>query len=69
MLHNSKREGFGLKNRVRELRTAAGMTQQQLAELVHERFGCKSVINFVGPTIGAHSGQGTLALFYIGTER
>ena len=24
-----------MKNRVRELRTAAGMTQQQLAELVH----------------------------------
>ena len=42
---------------------------KKLAELVHERFGCKSVINFVGPTIGAHSGQGTLALFYIGTER
>ena len=42
---------------------------KRLAELVHERFGCKSVINFVGPTIGAHSGQGTLALFYIGTER
>ena len=42
---------------------------RRLAELVHERFGCKSVINFVGPTIGAHSGQGTLALFFIGTER
>lgn len=42
---------------------------QKLAELVHERFGCKSVINFVGPTIAAHSGQGTLALFFIGTER
>ena len=42
---------------------------KRLAELVHERFGCKSVINFVGPTIAAHSGQGTLALFFIGTER
>ena len=42
---------------------------KKLAELVYERFGCKSVINFVGPTIAAHSGQGTLALFYIGTER
>ena len=27
--------GGGLKNRVRELRTAAGLTQQQLAEQVH----------------------------------
>lgn len=42
---------------------------KKLAELIHERFGCKSVINFVGPVIAAHSGQGTIALFYIGTER
>lgn len=42
---------------------------KKLAELVHDRFGCKSVINFVGPVIAAHSGQGTIALFYIGTER
>lgn len=42
---------------------------KKLAELIHERFGCKSVINFVGPVIAAHSGQGTLALFYIGAER
>ena len=27
--------GCGLKTRVKELRTAAGMTQQQLADLVH----------------------------------
>ena len=26
-------------------------------------------INYVGPVIGAHSGPGTLALFYVGTER
>ena len=26
---------MGLKNKVRELRTAAGLTQQQLADLVH----------------------------------
>lgn len=42
---------------------------QHLAELVHERFGCKSLINFVGPVIGAHSGQGTMALFFVGKER
>ena len=27
------------------------------------------VINHVGPVIGAHSGPGTLALFYVGSER
>ena len=38
--------------------------------MVKERFGVKEVyINYVGPVIGAHSGPGTLALFYVGTER
>ena len=27
------------------------------------------VINHVGPVIGAHSGPGTLALFFVGSER
>ena len=27
------------------------------------------VINFIGPVIGAHSGPGTVALFFLGTER
>ncbi len=27
------------------------------------------LINYIGPVIGAHSGLGTLALFYIGKER
>ena len=27
------------------------------------------VINYVGPTIGSHSGPGTLALFFMGEER
>ena len=26
-------------------------------------------INYVGPVIGAHSGPGTLALFFLGTAR
>lgn len=39
-------------------------------ELVKERFGIeKFLINPVGPTIGAHSGPGTLALFFIGEKR
>ena len=43
---------------------------QFLAGLIKERFGIeKCLINYVGPTIGAHSGPGTLALFYMGDVR
>ena len=41
-----------------------------LAELVKERFGYDEfLINDVGPTIGAHSGPGTMALFFVGDVR
>jgi len=41
-----------------------------LADLIREKFGAKDItINFVGPVIGAHSGPGTLALFFVGKER
>ena len=41
-----------------------------VADMVKERFGVEDVyINYVGPVIGAHSGPGTVALFYMGTER
>ena len=41
-----------------------------VADMVRERFGTQDIrINFVGPVIGAHSDPGTLALFYLGTER
>ena len=41
-----------------------------LANLVREKFGVKDVtINYVGPVIGAHSGPGTLALFFVGSKR
>ncbi|MGN1306676.1 MAG: DegV family protein [Faecousia sp.] len=41
-----------------------------LAEEVCKRFGITDItINFVGPVIGAHSGPGTLALFFLGTAR
>lgn len=42
----------------------------KVAEMVRERFGTRDIrINYIGPVIGAHSGPGTLALFYLGTER
>ena len=43
---------------------------EKVAADVKARFGVKDVvINYVGPVIGAHSGPGTLALFFLGTHR
>ena len=43
---------------------------QKVAQDVKARFGTKEVvINYVGPVIGAHSGPGTVALFFLGSER
>ena len=34
------------------------------------RLGVKDAyINYIGPVIGAHTGPGTVALFYLGVER
>ncbi len=42
---------------------------QYLASLIKNEYGVDARIGYVGPVIGAHSGPGTLALFYIGSER
>ena len=43
---------------------------QLLADTIKEEYNIDDiVINNVGPVIGAHSGPGTLALFYYGNER
>ena len=43
---------------------------EYVRDLVRERFGIEScIINYVGPTIGAHSGPGTIALFFLGDYR
>lgn len=43
---------------------------EYVEKLVRERFGVENfVINHVGPTIGAHSGPGTMALFFMGNQR
>ncbi len=43
---------------------------EYVADLVRERFGVRDiVINYVDPVIGAHSGPGTLALFFLASER
>lgn len=43
---------------------------QFVADLIKERLGLESfLIDYIGPTIGAHSGPGTIALFYMGDYR
>lgn len=43
---------------------------QYVEKLVRERLGIQRVlINYVGPVIGSHSGPGTIALFFMGSER
>ena len=43
---------------------------EAVGEMVKERFGVAEVrYNFVGPVIGAHTGPGVIALFYMGKER
>lgn len=43
---------------------------EQLASMIREQIPVQDVIiNYVGPVIGAHSGPGTLALFFLGTKR
>ena len=39
-------------------------------KLVKQRLGVKEVvISYVGPVIGAHTGPGVVALFFLGRER
>ena len=41
-----------------------------LADCIRDKFGIKNIIiNMVSPTIGAHSGPGTVALFFLGQHR
>ena len=43
---------------------------EELAQMIKDEIGVKEIlINHVGPVIGAHSGPGTMALFYVGNER
>ena len=42
----------------------------ELAKILNEKYGVTvDLITNIGPIIGAHSGPGTLALFFLGTER
>ena len=42
----------------------------KLADMVRAEYGVKDIlISEIGPVIGAHSGPGTLALFFLGSTR
>lgn len=43
---------------------------EELSKLLNSRYGATvKIVTDVGPVIGAHSGPGTLALFFVGKER
>ena len=43
---------------------------KRLSDMLFERYGVKVAMTVnVGPVIGAHSGPGTMALFFLGKER
>lgn len=43
---------------------------EHLAALIKERLKVKEVVlNFMGPVIGSHTGQGAISLFFMGKER
>ena len=43
---------------------------QALAEMLKEKYGTKNVMYYyIGAVIGAHTGPGVMAVFYLGTER
>ena len=43
---------------------------KKLADMISEELGVTDIlISEIGPVIGAHSGPGTVALFYLGTQR
>lgn len=43
---------------------------RKVGDMIQQRLGVKKVMyNTIGPVIGAHAGPGTVALFFLGTER
>ena len=44
-------------------------TARQMKNMIEDRFGCKHFyINMIGSAIGAHSGPGTLAIFFLNAK-
>lgn len=67
----SRIKGFELQNETVFISHGDCIEDAQfVADLIKERFGIKNfLINYVSATIGAHSGPGTVALFFVGNPR
>lgn len=67
MIQIMKQRGIDLKNQVIGISHGDDLSRaEQLADIVREETGCQQVIiEMVGSVIGAHSGPGTLALFFL----
>lgn len=66
------RDGLDYNGKCYISQSACVEDAKQVAELVEERFpklNGKVEINYVGTTIGSHTGPGTIALFFWGDER
>ena len=51
-------------------KTNIPLSVEYLKKLIQEKTGISEfLVNYVGPTIGAHSGPGTLAVFFVGQPR
>lgn len=67
MIQIMEQRGIDLKNQVIGISHGDDLSRaEQLADIVREETGCQQVIiEMVGSAIGAHSGPGTLALFFL----
>lgn len=67
----AEKRGIDLENQVIFISHGDCLDEAEyLADIMRTRFHVRDVvISYVGPVIGAHSGPGTIALFFIGTER
>ena len=71
-LFNKMQEtGIDLQNQVIFISHGDALADAEyLANRIRNEIGVKDIkISYVGPVIGAHSGPGTLALFFLATER
>ena len=67
----AEKRGIDLENQVIFISHGDCLEDAKYLEgIMRERLHVKDVvISYVGPVIGAHSGPGTVALFFLGTER
>lgn len=72
MMEKCARDGLNYNSKCYISMSACYEDARQVADLVEERFpklDGKVLINNIGTTIGAHTGPGTVALFFWGNVR